>query len=388
MIAWSSVTLDNLYIQDEADKAQQQGCISPETREAIRQAHPVKLYMPNIFTRVGLFILTCIVIAFSIGFMTLLSISADGGWTGFRAILIFAALLCIAALEFGIHEKKSYRSGINESLLWSAIGLILTGVIIENYDIPPTAIALLIFGLTFLATLRYADMVCAAAAFLSLLAVIYIRLAGPTDTWLPMFMMAPSLLMYLVATVLVKRKALRHYSNCLTLLQILSLITLYLTGNYYVVRETYSIAYDMTFEPGQRIPGESFFWTFTVMIPLVYLFLGTRKKDAILLRTGLILVAMIVFTIRHYHSIMPLETAMVIGGLIMTGGAWALIRYLHPPKHGFTYLASDEPGMADKLKVESLIIAQTFTPATGPADPGSPNFGGGSGGGGGASGDF
>jgi hypothetical protein len=101
----------------------------------------------------------------------------------------------------------------------------------------------------------------------------------------------------------------------------------------------------------------------------------------------MILLAAIVFTVRYYHSIMPLETAMVLAGLALILTAWGLIRYLKAPRRGFTYEEPETPSLADKLRLESLIIAQTYTPAA--HTPGNDmNFGGGSGGGGGASGDY
>lgn len=386
MIAWSSVTLDNLGIQNEADKAHRQGCISPETLEGIRKAHPVDFYTPNPVIRVGLFLLTCIVVAFTSGFFLLLALTSNTD-TGFRVALILASLLCIGALEFAISQKKPYRSGINEALLWSAVGLFCCGIFIENYNMSESAWALTVFILTILGTLRYADMAAAAVAYLSFLLLVFWQvLKIPYSTaFMPFLLMGISLAVYLISSRMANRTALRHYGDCLTVLRVLSLITLYVAGNYYVVRETNSMLSMPDNDSG--IPAGWLFWALTVIIPPLYIYLGTRKKDAVLLRTGVILIAMIVFTIRHYHHVMPLESAMAIGGLILTGGAWALIRYLHTPKNGFTYAPADEPGMADRLKVESLIIAQTFPPAARPADT-HPDFGGGSGGGGGASGDF
>ncbi len=120
-------------------------------------------------------------------------------------------------------------------------------------------------------------------------------------------------------------------------------------------------------------------WTFTVIVPIIYVVAGIRKKDTILLWTGLALVAGAVFTIRYYYHILPAELAMIVGGCILIAGAYALIRYLQTPRHGFTSIAPDEPEPhpLQKLPIESLILAETFksTP-TQSADP-SGSFGGG-----------
>jgi hypothetical protein len=106
----------------------------------------------------------------------------------------------------------------------------------------------------------------------------------------------------------------------------------------------------------------------------------------ILIRVGLLLVAAIVFTVRYYYSIWPMEVLMAVGGIFMIGLAWVLIRYLHEPKHGFTYKETDSRHVMDKMNVESLVLAETFSQV--PAAEAGTKFGGGSFGGGGSSGEF
>jgi hypothetical protein len=125
------------------------------------------------------------------------------------------------------------------------------------------------------------------------------------------------------------------------------------------------------------------------LVPLAYIARGIQKKDTILLRSGLLLVGAIVFTVRYYHHLMPVETAMVAGGLLLTGTAWALLHYLSIPRHGFTREAPIDPHWMDKLHVEALVIAETFRPGQpAPAPDKGFEFGGGTGSGGGATGGF
>ena len=79
---------------------------------------------------------------------------------------------------------------------------------------------------------------------------------------------------------------------------------------------------------------------------------------------------------------------MVMGGILFIGIAYALIKYLYEPKYGFTYREQDEPFFMDKLQVESLVIAQTFSEPRLPSSDTGTQFGGGTGGGGGATGEF
>ena len=105
------------------------------------------------------------------------------------------------------------------------------------------------------------------------------------------------------------------------------------------------------------------------------------------MRSGLILIPAIIFTVRHYYSILPADIAMVIGGILMIAIGYSLIKYLRKPKHGFTDEGNDNAPLNTTKQLESLVIAQTFAQAEIETNSHT-EFGGGSGGGGGAGGDF
>jgi uncharacterized membrane protein YgcG len=191
---------------------------------------------------------------------------------------------------------------------------------------------------------------------------------------------------YFIARYLNNQYAFRLYKMPLTFMKITALICLYIGVNYYAVREASVSMMHMELAEGANIPLAWLFWIFTVCIPLLYIYLGIQKKDVIFLRVGLALVAAIVFTIRYYYAVAPIEIAMTVGGAILVALAYVLIKYLHQPKHGFTSEGIEDKEMTGKLAIEALVIAETFSAAQ-PADN-TTNYGGGSFGGGGASGDF
>jgi hypothetical protein len=94
-----------------------------------------------------------------------------------------------------------------------------------------------------------------------------------------------------------------------------------------------------------------------------------------------------VFTIRYYYHVMPLEIAMILGGSVMILVAYLLIRYLQQPRQGFTYKEAKKKLAINKLQVEALLINQSFAAPQTPQSTGT-NFGGGSGGGAGAGGTY
>ena len=96
------------------------------------------------------------------------------------------------------------------------------------------------------------------------------------------------------------------------------------------------------------------------------------------------MIAAIVFTVRYYHHVAPLEVAMSIGGTIMILLAYIVTQYLTPPKHGFTHAEPNYQKLKGLLNLESLIVTETFNQAT-PVEPEKGfDFGGGSAGGAGS----
>jgi uncharacterized membrane protein YgcG len=180
-------------------------------------------------------------------------------------------------------------------------------------------------------------------------------------------------------------KKYKDYENCLTALRVFCLLIGYAAGNYFVVKEMGGMI-NQPLQEGEGLPLGWFFWTWTIALPFVYIALGLKRKEVILLRSGLILVAAAAFTFRSYYHIMPIEGALSIVGAALLAISYGVIHYLKTPKKGFTYEELDDDQLLDKIKVESLIVGETFS---GPASaPEGSRMGGGSFGGGGSSADF
>lgn len=389
MIVYNSQSLDNLYTQEQADMAKGADCITAEEYNAIITAHPVNLYTPNPYMRVGIFILTVIILLFSFGLFCLLSMA--GGEEAFTFLCFLFGAGSYALAEYMVREKKHYKSGADAALIWGAgIFLLSAFGIATDADAPVWVWSCISLMLSLFFVLRFGDVSMSIVAHLSLLGLVFSgceKLGSIARLIIPFAIMLASAGVYFLSVKLIVVHKYRHYKKCLQMLQVCALITLYIAGNYFVVREVGNEMFHMDLHPGQDFPGGWLFWILTVMLPLIYIYAGIRKKDRILICTGLLLIAGIVYTIRYYHSVAPLEVAMTLGGIGMIGIAYALIRYLKTPRYGFTEASSDERHAMEALQIESLVIAQTMSHAATPR-PDQFEFGGGSGGGGGASGDY
>ena len=385
MIAYNHEWLDHLNIRREVDDAFYENCLTAEEREIIHKKYPVGFYTPNVFIGIGLLLLTIIIMLFSFGLLVLMFLSNGGSILG--ALAIFFSVACYAALEYMIRVKKHFSSGVDEGLLWGASIALFCGISIPH-DLSEILNCIIIFMISLFGSIRYADRLMTTVLYFSFLSIIFytcVKMGSAAKTIVPFIIMIVSILTYISVQKIRSKKTLLHYTNCLTMIEISSLISLYAAGNYFMVRELSNQMFHLYLKPGESIPFGWLFWIFTAIIPIVYLVRGIQKKNVLLIRIGLLLFAAIVFTVRYYHTILPIEIMMTIAGVLIFAIAYGLMKWLHEPVHMFTSRSISSKNELDKLQIESLILAQTFKPGT---DAGGTKFGGGSFGGGGASGEY
>jgi hypothetical protein len=387
MIAYNKDWLNNLLVRKEAEKASAEQNISEQEMAAIYNAYPSGFYTPNIFVRIGLFVLTVVIAVFTFGLFSLIILSNIE--KQFGGLLIFFGLLLYAALEIMV-SKRHFQSGVDDALLWMAPISLIAGLNLIGH-LTGLMNAAIIFVASLILSLRFIDKIMAAFCSLAFLAMLFFVMADMGaigKSIAPFLLMLAALLIYLLAKRFGRRENWKHYSDGFLFITIAALLALYVAGNYFVVREASVYMFNMQMKDGEQIPFGWLFWIFTIGIPIAYIIRGIQQKDRVLLRVGLLLVAAMVFTIRYYYHLIPAEIAMILGGMLFIILSYLLIKYLKEPKFGFSSIEDGAASSLDKLHLESLVIVQGFAAApSGTTDTGT-QFGGGSGGGGGASADF
>ncbi len=389
MIAYNDKSLDALKINNEAHMAMRSNLISKEEFIAIKNVYPESLYTPNLFIRIALVLLTVVIVSMSFGLYFLLFGSFLEMETGIGIFTGIFSLLVYATLEMMVGKYKHFRSGVDDALLWLSMGFMVGAVNIAETHMSFLNQAIIALVLAAYASWRFANQLMAGILFISFLAVVVF---GVVPLWdfakpvMPFLLMGISLLVYVLVKKNSGRKILRHYHSCCILIEVLSLIFAYGAVNYFVVREAGNELFGLRLAPGSSLPGDWFFWAATIFIPLIYLTRGLQKKDSILLRTGLLLIAAMIFTIRYYYHIASVEMAMTTGGITLIVITYIVTRYLTTPRHGITNATLNNARLSLLTQSESLILAETFhqSPDTGKHF----DFGGGSGGGGGATGQY
>ena len=389
MKAYNPLWSENDFIQKTAQKWLKQGFLSKEQYSEIEKSYPNDYYNPNIFLKIGLFIFTNLAASVSVSLMSLFLY-----WVyenHLTAGIVFQSLLVggvfISLLESLIKGRKLYHSGVDNALIYMALGAFCTTIYILFESLsPPTWLFLMLFLPLFVATtIRYAESVICTLTYFLIIGI-FVSLSLESfwgKTLLPFIIMIVSAGIYFAVRKLSTRKDYLYYETCLTILKTLSLVTFYLGGNYLIVREG-NAQINQIFDISPQVAFAPIFYLFTIIIPLGFIFFGLRNRDRLILVLGMITLGFSIFTYKFYFSVLPTEIGLTLGGILLIALAGGLIQYLKTEKNGFTYQPNDE---FEGFNLEAMLMSQLVQSKI-PQQGDTFRFGGGDTGGGGAGGNY
>ena len=241
------------------------------------------------------------------------------------------------------------------------------------------------------ATIRYADTLVAIALALCCYIVYFLlilKFGALAKMIMPFAMMLLSGVFYIGAKRLEQKSGLRYWQTPIVVFECVGLLLLYLSGNYYVIREVSIQYFDLHLLKGEDIPLAIFFYLFTAIIPLLYVFYGLKRIDRVLLWERIATVTLSAITFKYYFSTGYPEILLIVAGMILIAVAYAAIQYLKTPKHRLTFEVEPDEDNFLKTNGEALLQARSFGHTTHTTKPEhTVEFGGGSSGGGGATGE-
>ena len=385
--AYHETWLYNLTVAKEAKQWRKDGILSHHQLAAINEEYKSGFFHPNLIIRILLFIASLIALS---GITGLLGLMLSGVLEDAYAVLsLLYGIISFIILEIVlIRNHNHYKSRVNEALLYHSIGFTILGMGgISDFDTHVMIVScLLIFSF---ATYRYLDLISTAAALCSLAALVFYEMyemQGMAQQIIPIAFIVLFTPLYFYFKKLKNRENTETWENCLILAESFSLLMIYIAGNYFVVRELSVNLMNLSLENGEDIPFAFLFYLLTVCIPFLYLYFGIKKKDLVLLRVSLLVLAFSVFTFKYYYSTGHHEITFTVSGLLLLSISLALFRYLKIPKHGYTRDNIVKEKWAE-MNPEAIVISQTLGGNTVTADE-TFKGGGGSFGGGGASGEF
>ena len=387
MPAYNSTNLYSQIVQQEASDAFQTGCLTKESYRRILESHASKLYTPNYFIRIALALVAIIAILFTAILFGLLF--GTSGSSQLAILCFFLGFACYVALELIVKNKNYYNAGIDNILMTSIIIFFIVAFFAYDIKTGYLLVSGMMIVLSFYLCVRFIDAFMAIISYLSLfmfIFLLYLKLGTIAKATAPVLMMILSAFVYAIMKGIEKKGGLLIYNFCIKSVMFLTLVTFYMSSNYFVVRELSNQIFTLHLSIHDSIPLGGFFWVTTFIIPVAYILYGIKRKSFLSMRTGLGLIAATIFTLRYYHKILPIEIAMLIAGIMIIAASYALIQYLKTSEYGYT--SNDlYPGNKNILNAEALIIAQTFASGSSKTES-NDLLGGGSGGGGGATGNF
>jgi hypothetical protein len=331
-------------------------------------------YKPNWFILMGLFLFTNIAVSFTTTFF-LATVGIFDNKIGLSIAFIIVSIGSFIALEFFIKSKNLYRSGIDNALLYLALGFLYASILLFfDFSLPFYYYPLFLFFILIPAFIRYADPLVAIAMFFSFFVFVFLFATTFSigKTILPFVIMSLAASIYFISK---SRLISFYFEDVQQIIKTLSLIVFYIAGNYWVVREANAIL-NNTF-PSIEIPFGILFWVFTFFIPFGYIFIGMRKKDRKSIIVGILALGFSIFTFRCYYAVLPLEWALTLGGLVLVGFSILVLKYFKTPKLNLSSEASEQNKFS---KLESILAAQAFqanSPSSDTLKMGGGDFGGG-----------
>ncbi|MCO6501093.1 MAG: hypothetical protein J5I47_12065 [Vicingus serpentipes] len=360
LIAYDIEELEKKKVLSSAKNLYKSKILDQAQWEKIKANYTSKLYSPSIFIRILFFILTLIGLSTISGPLALmLNINQ---FEDLRIAFLFFGIVFIAVTDFVLIQKNHhYLSGVTEAGIYIGLSFIAFGILASQ---PNNVLIYPLVGilLSSIAAVRYLNLLGLVAVFLFfgwILFQICTSMGGMMEALLPFIFMLAFGFTYWGCTKLEQKLTSVIFENAFIVAKTLSLFTVYLAGNYYVVRELSIELMNLHLAEGDDIPFAFLFYAFTVLVPLAYLYFGIKKRSLLFIRTSLLTLALSVITLKYYFSLgMPVLT-ITFSGAILIVISFLLFRYLKQVQHGFT----SEKLLNDKWSSKNLtaiIASQTL----------------------------
>ncbi|MWB94213.1 hypothetical protein GON26_07550 [Flavobacterium sp. GA093] len=386
MMVHDTKLLEDLALLEEANSLLNAGFINKEQFNSIKKELP-DFKQNSILVQIGFFFLGVFLYSSICCAISLLGI--DGSEVFWKICFYIFTIIGITGAEF-LAKEKYYQHGLDDAFI---VGTILNfgiavGITSDGYEL---VIAIFVALISFLMYRRYLytpAMLIFCCAFTAVLFYGLFEFGEIGKTILPFVAMLTSLGFYFFSKKAIKDLKEKYYYNGLLLINSFCLILFYLSCNYLVVRELSVMLLDNEIRPGEDIPFAFFFWSFTAIVPLVYLYQAIKIHDRIMLWISFLAIAFSIFTIRTYHSVLPIEIALALGGVALFAVAYLSIQKLKYKETGLTF-KPDRINNSNAINAEALIVASTFGMKPEVKPQNSPmEFGGGGFSGGGSDGSF
>jgi len=405
MIPLYSTGEDRVAVVEEARRWKEAGLVSPAQAAAVRERYRPELVRVNLFIRILLAIFTTVGV---VALVALPAVILNVEEFGITVLFLLIAPLCawVADRQL-IHGRRLYRCGAEEVLLFLAVIFLALAVGIPAHEwgrgagqlgwLAAHDIALA--GATLLAV-RYGYAMAALGA-VGALAGLPFHLADALHWYEPGW--ARVVLFLLLGAVgiwahwrLARRETLpRGYVWCLETVRLAALAGIYLDINLFAHRLLWKDWLGWTPAAGTVSWSDPWFdlccAMLTALLPATAQLLGIVRRDRALLWYAVFAGTASILTLKYFFHLGYLAEEVTAAGLLLTGLAFILLRWLRSGtarrRGAFTAEPLLEPHLYG-LDAEALAAMQPLAPAAKAPEPEGFHPGGGKFGGGGTSGGY
>lgn len=385
MQAYHKDLLENEEMISNAKSLYQQKFISKEQLNEATSKLKALNSNSNLLIRFGFFLLGCFLFSSIIGSISIVFLPLID--SNFKFFPFFYFIIGTVVLEILVH-KNYFKHGLDDAFiictqltLYVGLGLLFESSLV-------VCLAMFVFGALF--CIRYVNALSMFVSCVGLIAFVFISITEYSvipKALLPFIAFVIAILLYGIYLKLNSIDGFYFYELVFQNLKIFSLVLGYFSLNYMVVREMSILLLNAEVSTGNDIPLAFIFYGTTFIIPILYIVYSLFKKDRIMLFVGIATFGYSIFTIRYYHQLMPIEVALVVGGIILFLIAYLSIKRLEFKETGLTFIA-DRGSNSSLLKNAQALIVSTQVPNA-PVQPQSEMpFGGGGFSGGGAGDSF
>jgi hypothetical protein len=353
MLAYNKELLENGLLVTEAKRLFKMKFISKEQLTTVVQQLP-QLQSNTIFIRFGFFILGLFFFSSIAGFLTLFLSHIIT--SHYEFLFYLYAIIGLIGCEF-FAKGTYYEHGLDDAfvLSWQSAFCAAIGVSFES----TTLVFAVLFFIALLSCIRYVNSISALVCCVGLsgfLFTLITELKVISSMYLPFIGLVLAISIYAVYTKLNSNSNYVIYRNALQLTKIFSLVLGYAAVNYMVVRELSESLMGIVVAKGNDIPLAFLFYGLTFLIPLAYIYYALQKKDRTILTIGLLALGYSFFTIRFYYSLIPLEVALLLAGVLLFVLSFFCIKKLQHKTSGITFQPDRDTNSNLILNAQALII--------------------------------
>ncbi|HWR94078.1 MAG TPA: hypothetical protein VN192_02635 [Flavobacterium sp.] len=386
MVAFDKTLLENTFLLEEAKKLKQQNFLSTEEFATLFVKLPTLKYQNNLLIRFGFFLLGCFLYSSIIGMVSM--VFMQGLESNYQLMLFVYAIIGFAGCEF--LSRMTYRNfGLDNAFVLGAQIALIAAIGVATDSILGGFIVMFFAGL--FCCIRYVNMLSALFSCIGITGVLcdlIIENHVIDMSFLPFVLFILAIGLYYIFSKLKTNPSALYYKSSLQMVEGFSYLLGYFSVNYLVVRELSEDLMNVVITGNSDIPFAFIFYGLTFIIPLFYLSYSLKTKNRIMLYIGFLTLCFSFFTIRYYYSVLPIETALILAGVLLFGLSYWAIKVLKNKDFSITF-KPDKGNEIDKLSNTEALITNSQIDLT-PVERVEHNmpFGGGGFSGGGSGGSF